>query len=88
MFFYFYKKLFCQIMNIMSNIEKNSKSTVNLVPMEGTHHFHMLKPEETAKIIRNFLDENVNKNLLFKIYLKLKLYSFHLIFKMKKVQNC
>lgn len=36
-------ELYEQIMRIMSEISKNSKSTVDLIPFEGTHHFHMVK---------------------------------------------
>lgn len=55
----FGQPLFDQIMKIMNEIKKNSKSVVELIPIEGTHHFHMLKPKETADIILNFLDTQV-----------------------------
>ncbi len=52
----FGQKLFDQIMTIMNEIKKNSKATVDLIPIESTHHFHMLKPEETAKFVLEFLN--------------------------------
>ena len=51
----FGEKLFQQIMHIMGEIEKSSKSTVELVPVDGTHHFHMLDPQQTSEIILKFL---------------------------------
>ena len=54
------QQLFDQIMQIMSKIKENSKAPVELVPFEGTHHFHMLKPTETAPIVLKFLDDKVN----------------------------
>ncbi len=54
------EKLFEQIMYIMSQIKQYTKSTIDLVPMEGTHHFHMLKPAETAEVIIKFLNEKVS----------------------------
>lgn len=55
----FGQTLFDQIMKIMNEIKKCSTSVVEFVPIEGTHHFHMLKPEETAKFVLNFLDSHV-----------------------------
>lgn len=60
-------KLFDQIMNIINEIKKNSHSDVETAPIEGTHHFHMLKPAETAEIVLGFLsrkaqDWEVNNN--------------------------
>lgn len=64
----FGQELFDQIMKIMNEIKNNSNSEVNLVPIEGTHHFHMLKPQQTAEIILKFLDGKVSffwdKNIL------------------------
>lgn len=57
------QELYDQIMKLMSEIDKNSKSSVELIPMEGTHHFHMLKPEETSKLLIKFLDDKVTKNI-------------------------
>lgn len=55
----FGQELFDQIMTIMNEIKKNSKSIVQLVPIESTHHFHMLKPEDTGKLVLEFLDTQV-----------------------------
>lgn len=46
-------------MKIMNEIKKNSKSLVELVPVEGTHHFHMLKPELTAELVTDFLENKI-----------------------------
>ena len=35
-------ELYEQIMRIMGEISQSNKSTVDLVPFEGTHHFHMV----------------------------------------------
>ncbi len=51
--------LFEQIMKIIQNIKKNSESNVELMPFEGTHHFHMLKPAETADVVLKFLSEKI-----------------------------
>lgn len=51
----FGEKLCNQVMHIMNQIKKNSKSEVELIPFEGTHHFHMVNPEEASKIILEFL---------------------------------
>lgn len=56
----FGQELFDQIMKIMNEIKANSKSTVELIEVEGTHHFHMLKPQETAEIVFNFLKGKVS----------------------------
>lgn len=55
-------KLYGQIMQIMGKIAENSKSTVDLIPFEGTHHFHMLKPVEASKLVLNFLETKCFKN--------------------------
>jgi hypothetical protein len=47
--------LFDQIMTIMNEIKTKTKSTVELVPIQGTHHFHMLMPKEASVLIWNFL---------------------------------
>ena len=52
----FGQELFDQIMKIIANLKKNPKSDVETVAIEGTHHFHMLKPAETADIILKFLE--------------------------------
>ena len=49
------QELFDQIMKIMSEIKTKTKSTVELISMQGTHHFHMLKPAETSVLILEFL---------------------------------
>ena len=53
-------KLFEQIMQIMSKIKDNGKASVELVPLDGTHHLHMLKPAEAAPHLLKFLNEKVN----------------------------
>ena len=55
----FGQALYDQIMKIIQKIKANSKSDVEMTPIEGTHHFHMLKPEETADIVLKFLDKKV-----------------------------
>ena len=62
------EKLFKEIMHIMSQIETRSKSTVETIPIDGTHHFHMLKPIETSELLIRFFDK-VNLNFK-KSYLK------------------
>ncbi len=42
-------------MKIIAELRKNPLSDVETAPIEGTHHFHMLKPAETADIILKFL---------------------------------
>lgn len=51
--------LFDQIKQMVSHLKENSHSTVDFLPIEGTHHFHMLKPEEASKIVLSFLNEKV-----------------------------
>lgn len=46
---------FAKLMKTMKNIKEKSESTVEMVPIEGTHHFHMLKPAETGEITLKFL---------------------------------
>jgi hypothetical protein len=52
----FGQELFDQIMKIIANLKNNPKSDVETVAFEGTHHFHMLKPAETADVILKFLE--------------------------------
>lgn len=47
--------LYDQIMTIMNEIKTKTKSTVELLPIQGTHHFHMLLPHEASVLIMNFL---------------------------------
>ena len=53
--------LFDQIKQMVDHLKENSKATVDFIPIEGTHHFHMLKPEETSQLVLKFLNEKVNK---------------------------
>lgn len=39
------------------DINENSKTKIELVKFDGTHHFHMIHPAETAKIVLKFLDK-------------------------------
>lgn len=64
----FGQELFDQIMKIMTQIKNQSQANVELVPIEGTHHFHMLKPAETAQIVLKFLDGKVYVKL-YRIFL-------------------
>ena len=45
------------MMDMLAFIKEKSIATVNLVPLEGTHHFHMLKPSEAAEIALRQFDE-------------------------------
>lgn len=51
--------LFDQIKQMVSHLRENSQSTVDFIPIEGTHHFHMLKPAEASLIVLKFLEEKV-----------------------------
>ena len=57
----FGEKLFEQIMHIMKQIESRSKSSVETVSIDGTHHFHMLKPVDTSHILLKFFDKVLHK---------------------------
>lgn len=37
-------------------INDGSRTKIELAEFEGTHHFHMIKPKETAEILLKFLD--------------------------------
>lgn len=41
---------------LVEKINKNSMTEIKTKTFEGTHHFHMIKPKETAAIILEFLD--------------------------------
>lgn len=41
----------------LQNINEESKAQVQIKTMNGTHHFHMIKPKETAAILLKFLDD-------------------------------
>lgn len=58
------EKIYNQVMHIMNQIKKNSKAEVELVPLEGTHHFHMLNPVETSEIVLRFLKHKVRNILM------------------------
>lgn len=45
---------------LLTDIEENSKSSVDLVKFEGTHHFHMINPTGTAQIVLEFLKKEKN----------------------------
>ena len=45
---------------MVQHLRENSQKTVDFVPIESTHHFHMLKPAATAEIILKFLKEKVD----------------------------
>lgn len=40
----------------ISKINDGSRTKIELAEFEGTHHFHMIKPKETAEILLKFLD--------------------------------
>ena len=42
---------------LIDEINKNSKSKIELQTFEGTHHFHMIQPQKTAVRIHEFLDK-------------------------------
>jgi hypothetical protein len=42
---------------LIKEINKNSKSKIELQTFNGTHHFHMIQPEKTATRIHEFLDK-------------------------------
>lgn len=48
---------FQKVMEMMSEIKEKSESSVEMVSIESTHHFHMLKPDETSQIALKFLKE-------------------------------
>jgi alpha/beta superfamily hydrolase len=51
--------LFEQINEMIQHLKEHSKNTVDVISMNGTHHFHMLKPAETADIVLKFLVKKV-----------------------------
>ena len=57
-----------KIQNYLISLLKSgdNKSRIETVKFHGTHHFHMIKPEKTANIILNFLN-NDNINLSSKL---------------------
>ncbi len=57
------ESLFTKIMSLMDEIKKNSKSTVDLMPFEGTHHFHMLNPAGASRIIFDFLKNKLKQTI-------------------------
>jgi len=46
-------------MDLMTEIREKSDASVEMAAIESTHHFHMLKPEETSRIALKFLAEKV-----------------------------
>jgi hypothetical protein len=40
---------------------RNSENECKVIPLEGTHHFHMIKPEATAQVILKFFAENLSR---------------------------
>jgi len=46
-------------MDLMKEIKEKSDASVEMAAIESTHHFHMLKPEETSQIALKFLGEKV-----------------------------
>ncbi len=48
-----------KVMEMMAEIKSKSEASLELISIESTHHFHMLKPEETGQIALKFLDEKV-----------------------------
>ncbi len=52
--------LFEQINQMIQYLREHSKNTVDLISMDGTHHFHMLKPAATAETVLTFLNEKVD----------------------------
>lgn len=48
-------------MKYLIGINENSKTKIELTKMDGTHHFHMIKPKETAEMIHKFLDKHMPK---------------------------
>ncbi len=48
-----------KVMDLMTEIREKSDASVEMAAIESTHHFHMLKPEETSRIALKFLAEKV-----------------------------
>jgi hypothetical protein len=44
-------------MKLIDSIEQNSKSKIEKLKINGTHHFHMINPKETSILIHQFLDK-------------------------------
>lgn len=45
----------------LAHIKEKSSASVDLVAIEGTHHFHMLKPVEAAEIAVKCFNEYLLK---------------------------
>lgn len=57
-----------QLRTMFTNLFKASGARIETVHINGTHHFHMMKPEETANLIIEFLERindsiKINSNL-------------------------
>ena len=44
-------------LKFIENINVGSRTKIELSTMKGTHHFHMIKPKETAEMFFKFLDK-------------------------------
>jgi alpha/beta superfamily hydrolase len=44
--------------DIINEINQQSKIEIDQIKINGSHHFHMIQPEETANIILNYLSNN------------------------------
>lgn len=44
-------------LRLVEEIRERSSAILESVFVEGTHHFHMIKPKETSDIILNFLNK-------------------------------
>ena len=51
------QKVTDQVLKLMQRINDESRSTVELIPFKGTHHFHMLDPAAAAEITLEQLRE-------------------------------
>ena len=47
------------------------RKLIKMLPMKGTHHFHMLKPRETSELISDFIEKDVEKRNANKLKSKL-----------------
>ena len=70
------EEAFQKAMNIITRIKEKSEAQVELVPIKGKHHFHMLNPVEAADLVFKVGNRTIFKNLVRIIFKLMKLKQF------------
>lgn len=49
-------------MEFISKMKEHDKNSIESIKFDGTHHFHMIEPDKTSKIILNYLNNKLKQN--------------------------